>query len=154
VVKDDVINHFETIIEEAFRLEEKTFSKDVFRQIVKDAYLQVLSYLWTDHIDAMDYLKQSISLQGYAQIDPLTAYKQEAFAMFDRFINTVEYEFVRRIFYVQKVDIQEPLMVENIQNGEDILNESSNPSQKKLGRNDLCFCGSMKKFKNCHGKNS
>jgi preprotein translocase subunit SecA len=136
------------IIEEAFNMQKEVFTDKVFRQIVNDVYLQVLSFLWTDHIDAMNYLQQSIRLQGYAQIDPLVAYKQEAFNMFDRFIKTVDFQFVRRVFYVQKVEIENPITIDNSPQIEKNLDEEI----KKIGRNDPCFCGSGKKYKNCHGK--
>ena len=136
------------IIEEAFDMQKDVFTDEVFRQIVNDVYLQVLSFLWTDHIDSMNYLQQSIRLQGYAQIDPLVAYKQEAFNMFDRFIKTVDFQFVRRVFYVQKVEIEEPAAIDNSRKIEKNLDEDI----RKIGRNDPCFCGSGKKYKNCHGK--
>jgi preprotein translocase subunit SecA len=144
ILKDQVT----LIIEEAFDMQRSVFTDEIFRQIINDVYLQVLSFLWTDHIDSMNYLQQSIRLQGYAQIDPLVAYKQEAFNMFDRFIKTVDYQFVRRVFYVQKVDVEEQVTVDNIKSIEQNLNDNS----KKIKRNDPCFCGSGKKYKNCHGK--
>ncbi len=137
------------IIDEAFEIQENVFTRDVLRQIIKDLYLQVLSYLWTDHIDTITYLQQSIRLQGYAQIDPLVAYKQEAFNIFDRFINTIDYEFVRRVFYVQKIEVDNnPMELNN-----NSINQELEDTIHKIGRNDLCFCNSGKKFKNCHGKN-
>jgi preprotein translocase subunit SecA len=147
---DVVKKQFDLIVEEAFDIQESVFTADIYRQIIKDVYLQVLSFLWTDHIDSMNYLQQSIRLQGYAQVDPLVAYKQEAFNMFDRFIKTVDFQFARRVFYVQKVDIEEPVMQEN---GKEIEGEIDQKNSPKIKRNDPCFCGSGKKYKNCHGKN-
>ena len=168
IIKEDLLDQLQKIVEEVLLMQEEVFTKEIFRQIMKDSYLQVLSYLWTDHIDAMDYLKQSIGLQGYAQVDPLVAYKQEAFSMFDRFINAVEYEFARRVFYVQKVEVQDPAMIENLndiqsnlslKNGDNRIKTinvknpiTSSGASEKIGRNDPCFCGSGKKYKNCHGK--
>ncbi len=134
------------LAEEAFEYQEEIFGDDVYRKIVNDVYLQVISFLWTDHIDAMNYLQQSIRLQGYAQVDPLTAYKSEAFNMFDRLINSIDFDFSRRVFYVQKVDVPNTQIVE----GPSSNQIKSQPH--KLGRNDPCFCGSGKKYKNCHGK--
>ncbi len=147
---DVVKKQFDLIVEEAFDMQESVFTAEIYRQIIKDVYLQVLSFLWTDHIDSMNYLQQSIRLQGYAQVDPLVAYKQEAFNMFDRFIKTVDFQFARRVFYVQKVDIEQPVMQENNKEIEAEIDQKNSP---KIKRNDPCFCGSGKKYKNCHGKN-
>ena len=147
VDKDKVVEQFLLVINEALVEQKNIFTDEIFRQIIKDLYLQILSYLWTDHIDAMNYLERSIRLQGYAQVDPLVAYKKEAFSMFDKFINTVEYDFVRRIFYVQKVDVENVPMIENIND------KNLEENNVKIGRNSPCFCGSGKKYKNCHGKN-
>lgn len=132
---------------EAFEYQDEVFGDEVYRKIVNDVYLQVMSFLWTDHIDAMNYLQQSIRLQGYAQVDPLTAYKSEAFNMFDRLIASIDFDFARRVFYVQKIDIPNTQVLEGPLPSQDI-----NTPPRKVGRNDPCFCGSGKKYKNCHGK--
>jgi preprotein translocase subunit SecA len=132
---------------EAFEYQNEVFGDEVYRKIVNDVYLQVMSFLWTDHIDAMNYLQQSIRLQGYAQVDPLTAYKSEAFNMFDRLIASIDFDFARRVFYVQKIDIPNTQVLEGPLPSQDI-----NTPPRKVGRNDPCFCGSGKKYKNCHGK--
>ncbi len=135
------------LAEEAFEYQRDVFGDEVYRKIVNDVYLQVMSFLWTDHIDAMNYLQQSIRLQGYAQVDPLTAYKSEAFNMFDRLIASIDFDFTRRVFYVQKIDIPNTQVAAGALPGQDI-----NTPPRKVGRNDPCFCGSGKKYKNCHGK--
>ncbi len=147
VQKEKIEDQFLLIISEALNQQKDIFTDEVFRQIIKDLYLQILSFLWTDHIDAMNYLEHSIRLQGYAQVDPLVAYKKEAFSMFDKFINLLDYDFARRVLYVQKVDIN------NIPDVQSLNESSTNTGNLKLGRNAPCFCGSGKKYKNCHGKN-
>ena len=148
VIKEKVIDQLLLVVKEALEEQKNIFTDEIFRQIIKDLYLQILSYLWTDHIDAMNYLERSIRLQGYAQVDPLVAYKRESFVMFDKFINTVDYDFVRRVLYVQKVEVENTVMAQNLNN-----DTSLNSGNVKVSRNAPCFCGSGKKYKNCHGKN-
>ena len=148
VEREKVVDQLLLVIKEALEEQKNIFTDEIFRQIIKDLYLQILSYLWTDHIDAMNYLERSIRLQGYAQVDPLVAYKRESFVMFDKFINTVDYDFVRRVLYVQKVEVENTVMAQNLNN-----NTPLNAGNVKMSRNAPCFCGSGKKYKNCHGKN-
>jgi len=108
--------------------------------------------LWMNHLDAIDNLRDGIGLRGYAQRDPLVEYKQESFAMFESLLARIDSLVAHRIFRVQAV----PQTATPRQN----LTEKSakvegkkqivSPIKDKLGRNDPCWCGSGKKWKNCH----
>jgi preprotein translocase subunit SecA len=128
--------------------------------------LSVYDNLWTDHLDAIENLRQGIGLRGYGQRDPLVEYKNEAFRMFENLIAGIDDEIVHRIYKIQVQQapvLQQP--VDLITNTPD--SEISNPIQKKtvktktvsadpkakLGRNDPCWCGSGKKYKKCHWPN-
>jgi preprotein translocase subunit SecA len=120
-----------------------------------------------DHLDAVDDLREGIGLRGYAQKDPLVEYKAEAFQMFERLIQQIKYEVVRKIFRIQvavRPQIRPKNVVEekkDIFGGSQIGPGQSQPgsetpkprpviSGQKVGRNDPCPCGSGKKYKKCH----
>lgn len=128
----------------------------------KVVILRVVDSKWTDHIDAMDQLRQSIGLRAYGQNNPLVEYQTEGYKMFEEMVGAIEYE-VTRLF--MKAEIRQNVQREQVSTGEAVqpttgdAKENSNTSAKKqpvhvnkVGRNDPCPCGSEKKYKNCHGK--
>ncbi|MCD5113605.1 preprotein translocase subunit SecA [Enterococcus faecium] len=130
----------------------------------KVVILRVVDSKWTDHIDAMDQLRQSIGLRAYGQNNPLVEYQTEGYKMFEDMVGAIEYE-VTRIF--MKAEIRQNVQREQVSQGtashseDGDAKENSNTSAKKqpihvnkVGRNDPCPCGSGKKYKNCHGKNA
>jgi preprotein translocase subunit SecA len=115
--------------------------------------LRVVDEHWIEHIDAMDDLKQGIGLRSYAQKDPVYSYTSEGFEMFDAMVAEIREQTVRRLFMMKDIVSQ----LERVQLAKPIepKGESSvtySRSDKKVGRNDPCPCGSGKKYKNCHGK--
>jgi preprotein translocase subunit SecA len=130
----------------------------------KVVILRVVDTKWTDHIDAMDQLRQSVGLRAYGQNNPLVEYQTEGYSMFEAMVGAIEYE-VTRLF--MKSEIRQNVQREQVAQGEAAHEEvidaeaKSNTSAKKqpvqvkkIGRNEPCPCGSGKKFKNCHGKNA
>ncbi len=115
--------------------------------------LKIVDRSWMDHIDAMDQLKQGVSLRGIGQEDPVRAYQMEGFDMFDEMIKALQMETVK---YVLNVNIETKTKRENKIK---ITSESSKGApvsktvrkQKKVGRNEPCPCGSGKKYKKCCG---
>lgn len=125
----------------------------------KVVILRVVDTKWTDHIDAMDQLRQSVGLRAYGQNNPLVEYQTEGFNMFEEMVGAIEFE-VSRLF--MKSEIRQNVQREQVAQGEAEHGEiESNTESKKrpvqvekVGRNDPCPCGSGKKYKNCHGKNA
>lgn len=128
----------------------------------KVVILRVVDTKWTDHIDAMDQLRQSIGLRAYGQNNPLVEYQTEGYNMFEDMIGAIEFE-VTRLF--MKAEIRQNVQREQVATGEaqhpteDDGRVSADQKKKpvhveKVGRNDPCPCGSGKKYKNCHGKNA
>ncbi|MEI5992985.1 preprotein translocase subunit SecA [Candidatus Enterococcus mansonii] len=125
----------------------------------KVVILRVVDTKWTDHIDAMDQLRQSVGLRAYGQNNPLVEYQTEGYNMFEEMIGAIEYE-VTRLF--MKSEIRQNVQREQVAQGQashpSDEEESTSEKQKpihvdeKIGRNDPCPCGSGKKYKNCHGK--
>ena len=134
----------------------------------KVVILRVVDDKWTDHIDAMDQLRQSVGLRAYGQNNPLVEYQTEGYRMFEDVIGSIEYEVTRLFMKAQiRQDVQrEQTPIEevqpNLEQGQGVVaeNHSKKPVTNRdkpyanVGRNDPCPCGSGKKFKNCHGRNA
>jgi preprotein translocase subunit SecA len=107
-----------------------------------------------DHLDAMDDLREGVGLRAYGQKDPLIEYKLEAMEMFNHMIGTIQSETVRNLFTIEIAkEPEKPRRV--IEIGSQGSTEPPAPvknTEKKVGRNDPCPCGSGKKYKFCHGK--
>ncbi|OEH92211.1 preprotein translocase subunit SecA [Bacillus solimangrovi] len=136
---------------------EEAYGEEQMREFEKVIVLRVVDMKWMDHIDAMDQLRQGIHLRAYGQNDPLREYQMEGFAMFEAMIETIEDEVAR---YIMKAEIRNNLQREKVAEGQAVNPKGSDGDQKRkpivkknvIGRNDLCSCGSGKKYKNCHGK--
>ena len=127
-------------------------SQEQLLEFEKVVILRVVDTKWTDHIDAMDQLRQSVGLRAYGQNNPLVEYQTEGYNMFEDMVGAIEYE-VTRLF--MKAEIRQNVQREQVAQGEAQETETvpeEDPSFKYVGRNDPCPCGSGKKFKNCHGK--
>ena len=162
-----------------YEAKEQMVGSEGMRQYEKYILLQVLDKLWKEHLAAMDYLRQSIGLRGYAQKNPKQEYKRESFNMFTELLDRIKHEAVTLLSKVQirareEVDDleqqghQQPENVSYQHQQAEAMHESSQaegsqagagePQQpyvrgeRKLGRNEPCWCGSGKKFKQCHGK--
>ncbi|MGA8058621.1 MAG: preprotein translocase subunit SecA [Candidatus Binataceae bacterium] len=147
---------------------EQEFTPPVMRQIEKIVMLQTLDSLWKDHLLAMDHLKESIGLRGYAQLNPLVEYQKEGFSMFEALMATMQADVVEKVFSVQTVREQSVQQLEQQQRPQRVVMSHGGQTEQapagappgaavkreadKVGRNDPCPCGSGKKYKRCHGK--
>jgi preprotein translocase subunit SecA len=134
------------------------------REIERQVTMQIIDGKWVEHLNAMDYLREGIYLRGYAQQDPLVAYKKEAYEMFQALLGSIQDDIVGWMYHIRLVRqapppprrIINPLPVEAEGNGHDLLggNGHGEPldgaARAKVGRNDPCPCGSGKKYKKCH----
>jgi preprotein translocase subunit SecA len=159
-------------IDTAYRAKESQIGPEQMRRLEKYVMLQVLDNQWKEHLAAMDHLRQSVGLRGYAQKNPKQEYKRESFEMFARLLESIKTEVTRilsriRISEDSKVQMarqQQRKMQFNHPQAQNALDSGAEEQastaktqpfvrqQQKLGRNDPCFCGSGKKFKQCHGK--
>ncbi|MBI5407195.1 MAG: preprotein translocase subunit SecA [Nitrospirae bacterium] len=145
-------------VRKAYRDKEGEFGSEVMRRIEKVVLLQVVDTQWKDHLLAMDHLKEGIGLRGYGQKDPLIEYKREGFEMFNDMITRIKSDTVERLFKIQlvkedAVPQRRPVMPQSIRlnRGESSAPRPVQKSEKKVGRNDPCPCGSGKKYKKCCG---
>ena len=124
------------------------------REVERVVLLKAVDSHWMDHIDAMDQLRQGIGLQALGQKDPVVAYRNMGFDMFDEMVLGIREQTVRNIFHVtvrmapqQREQLAKPVEVA----GDD--KQKPKRTDKKPGRNDPCPCGSGLKYKNCCGRN-
>lgn len=140
---------------EVYGEKEEAIGKEKFREIERVILLMVVDRKWMDHIDAMDQLRQGIGLRAFGQQDPVRAYNNEGFEMFEDMNHSIKEDTVRGMFNVQPVEEIERKQVAHetsTTGGEEEINKPV-VKGKKIGRNDPCPCGSGKKYKNCCGKN-
>lgn len=119
--------------------------KKNFNQVVKVIALQTLDFLWMNHLEDMEALKDSVRLRAYGQRDPLIEYKNEGHKMFRHLLRTMELNIIQNIF---KISFNKN---ESYYNSKTNLDKKSSTFDYKIGRNDPCPCGSGKKYKKCHG---
>ncbi|HBP43246.1 MAG TPA: preprotein translocase subunit SecA [Clostridiales bacterium] len=125
-----------------------------FEVVERSFLLRVVDSLWMDHIDYMNMLRNEIGLRAYGNHDPVIAYKEEGFELFDKMIQQIRTEVATFLLHakvsIEPVEEKRPNMITNSPEGR-TQQRSSKPA---VGRNDPCPCGSGKKYKNCCGRNS
>ena len=144
------------IASKTYEAKEAFYGEATMRELERVVMLRVVDEYWMDNIDAMDDLKQGIHLRSYASHDPVVAYKEEGFAMFEAMIQAIREETIRRMFLVQLRTNQE-VKREKVakETGTAAASKSEVKKQpvrnadKKVGPNDPCPCGSGKKYKKC-----
>lgn len=164
-------------LEEAYQQKEDNApDPDLMRQLEKQVMLVTLDRLWKEHLANMDHLRQGIHLRGYAQKNPKQEYKREAFELFQSFLENVKFEVIRTLSTVEirrqeEVEELERQRKEAAEREMQLKHDSANSlgesedetpdaqtntpfqrTERKVGRNEPCPCGSGKKYKHCHGK--
>ena len=132
---------------------EALFGADNMRELEKVVMLKVVDAKWMEHLDAMDMLRQGIGLRAYGQKDPLIEYKIEAFDMFGQMIEHIQEDIVRYIYRVNIVTQAEDRLAQaTASHGEEAAGPKEPVRVKEaVGRNEMCPCGSGKKYKKCCG---
>ncbi len=157
----DVVAVQDRFIEEAldaYEAKESSVGEELMRELERVVLLNITDNRWREHLYEMDYLQEGIHLRAYAQKDPLTEYRREAFDMFEELVRSIRQDFVRYIYRVELVrqeTRQPPRVQENraeVESGGQ--RTGGNPQQAisdKVPRNAPCPCGSGRKYKKCHG---
>jgi len=162
-----IIEKLKELALERYSNKEKEIGTDELRELERIVMLKVVDQKWMDHIDAMDELKDGIGLRAYGQQDPVVKYRIEGMDMFDEMILDIKYDVVKMLMNLRKeeeVKREEAAKItgaalqalNSLDNGEQIKSEVNRTvvnQEPKVGRNDLCPCGSGKKYKNCCGRN-
>ncbi len=137
---------------ERYEAQERDFGEENIRELERVILLRVVDTKWIDHIDAMDQLREGIGLRAYGQQDPVRAYQIEGYDMFNELINSIKEDTVRYVLnarvgnVIEREQVAEPVTT----NHEDTIKKPV-VKEDKIGRNDLCPCGSGKKYKKCCG---
>ncbi|WP_203213446.1 preprotein translocase subunit SecA [Streptococcus mitis] len=136
----------------------KLRDEEAVKEFQKVLILRVVDNKWTDHIDALDQLRNAVGLRGYAQNNPVVEYQAEGFRMFNDMIGSIEFDVTRLMMKAQIHEQERPQAEHHISTTatRNIAAHQANMPEdldlSQIGRNELCPCGSGKKFKNCHGK--
>ncbi|MGY6548033.1 MAG: preprotein translocase subunit SecA [Roseinatronobacter sp.] len=171
-VDQDVVRERLTAMSDALMIEKREqFGEDTLRNLEKQLLLETIDRKWREHLVTLDHLRSAVRFRGYAQKDPLNEYKSEGFELFERMLNSLRVDVTRTLSRIRplsederremmrQIALQQQSLLVTAENdgappaplveGFDELDPSTwgNP-----GRNDLCPCGSGKKFKHCHGK--
>ncbi|MGE6487646.1 preprotein translocase subunit SecA [Paenisporosarcina sp. NPDC076898] len=153
---DEIVEFIKQEVYRRYDEKEEEMTPERMREFEKVVLLRSIDSKWIDHIDAMDQLRQGIHLRAYGQIDPLREYQNEGFAMFEAMVGSVQEDVAK---YAMKAEIRNNLQREEVAKGQAVNPKEEGGAVKKkpvraessVGRNDMCPCGSGKKFKNCHG---
>ena len=156
----------------------KAFGKEAMQQVEKQLLLQTIDTKWREHLITLEHLRSVVGFRGYAQRDPLNEYKNEAFQLFERLLNGLRYDVTKQLSIVRPLtDAERKTMIAKFLDGQKKPKETSKTASSKAsksnssmplgaktppeqmpkgwqatGRNELCPCGSGKKFKHCHGR--
>jgi preprotein translocase subunit SecA len=169
--RDDIVG---VVIDEALTQYEKKSEEfpgglDTAKEIERDVMLQILDQRWRDHLSDMDHLRDGIHLRQVAQQDPLTAWQREGYLLFEKLLANVDADFVRYITHVEALAPEEPTTLDEglekaVTNAEAVAPGATElpthgaakkalPKEgDKIGRNEPCWCGSGRKYKQCHGR--
>ncbi|MBR3163101.1 MAG: preprotein translocase subunit SecA [Clostridia bacterium] len=162
ILKEKAHKHYE-------EKEQEIANPDEFRELERVVLLKVVDEKWMDHIDSMDELKNGIGLRAYGQEDPVVKYRLEGMDMFEEMVENIKVDVVKILMHVRKkegIKRQEQAKITgaaleaiNSVDGGQRMSDGTKANttvineHPKIGRNDPCYCGSGKKYKNCHGKN-
>ncbi len=172
--EDGLRDRIQEQVAAVFQQKEAMIGEPNMRRLERDVMLHVLDGEWKEHLAAMDYLRQSVGLRGYAQKDPKQEYKREAFEMFEQLLDRVKHDVVAFLMRIQLQEPQQalaaleehepqPMAFSHPDAGSALEDDEvvdavvgGKPAYErdgaKVGRNDPCPCGSGKKYKNCHGQ--
>ncbi len=139
-IKEKVLEIFKekNIPEKEFLEREEKFGKDKFLEAVRFLYLRTIDFFWIDHLECMEYLRDSVSLRAYGQRDPLVEYRVEGHKLFQRLQEFIKETLISNILRIK--EIREERVERRLE---------SFSGKRKVGRNDPCPCGSGKKYKKC-----
>jgi preprotein translocase subunit SecA len=139
--------------EKCYDAKEREVGAETMRFIERAVMLSVIDKLWREHLTHMDDMRQGIGLQAYGQRDPLVAYKREGYEMFQSLLANIEYDTVHKIYFANIQRVPQPAQPRNLttNRSDDAATGPRRRKERKIGRNEPCWCGSGKKYKLCHG---
>ena len=176
---EDIKDKISQEIENEYEKKSNEFGKDLIKNLEKTIVLQSIDQNWKDHLGQLENLRQIVGLRGYGQRDPLSEYKSESFSLFEELLDNFREDVTRILFHIRmasdeglsKINRESTINQKaSKQSSEETSNnnkinktvtirkndqpfDANDPSTwGKVGRNDICPCGTGKKYKHCHGK--
>jgi len=162
--RDELKEELRSVAEEGYKSRELLFSEANMRELEKVVMLKVVDSKWMEHLDHMDMLREGINLRAYGQRNPLIEYKVEAYDMFQEMIAKIQEDIAKLMFRVNIVSVEQrpedhlANAKESRGAAEDKVEDAEGAKKQpvrnteNIGRNDLCPCGSGKKYKKCCGR--
>lgn len=157
---DEIKEKLTSIALKLYDEKEQEFTSEKMRELERVILLKTVDSKWMDHIDNMDHLKQGIGLRAFKQQEPVQAYQMEGSDMFAEMIESIKIDTVKYLFHVQieKAPERERVAKETAAvhasagGSEEPAKREPIRKEREIGRNELCPCGSGKKYKNCCGR--
>ena len=150
---NDIIDVIQNKVLKEYEEKIKELPDEIRKDFEKAISLQVIDNYWMEHINTMDHLREGVSLRGYANEDPLQAYIREGFELFDKMLDNICKD---TTLYLLKAEIRQNLQAKQVKGSTNEAKEQgvrkTIKKGKKIGRNDMCPCGSGRKYKQCCGK--
>ena len=150
---NDIIDVIQSKVLKEYEEKIKELPDEIRKDFEKAISLQVIDNYWMEHINTMDHLREGVSLRGYANEDPLQAYIREGFELFDKMLDNICKD---TTLYLLKAEIRQNLQAKQVKGSTNEAKEQGVKKTikkgKKIGRNDMCPCGSGRKYKQCCGK--
>ncbi len=154
MTKEDLKNRIIKIANDLYTAKEEEVGEERMRELERVILLRIVDNKWMDHIDAMDQLRQGIGLRAYGQEDPVRAYQVEGFDMFEAMTLAIQEDTIKHLFNVTvqtETERKQVVKVIKVSGGDEPQNQTVT-KEKEVGRNDMCPCGSGKKYKKCCGQ--
>lgn len=159
VTVDKIRTDIDSEIIKKYTEKEEKYTPSLMRYIEKDVFLKVLDKAWRDHLVTLEHLRRGINLRSYAQKNPLNEYKFEAFNLFQSMLESVKNDIISVLFHFEmnipnyEKTEENPQEIEQLDTKGDTTEwgDKRERNNGNIKRNDLCFCGSGKKYKHCHG---
>ena len=153
---EEIANRIKKIGLSNYRTKEKVAGDEALHHFERSVILQIFDHHWRAHLSSLDHLRQGVGLRAYGQKDPKQEFKKEAFSLFEQLLNNIKFEITRVLMLVQVKNEGEADDIDrknnhSIQSAKSNKSNDSESPQPKVGRNDICPCGSGKKYKYCHG---
>jgi preprotein translocase subunit SecA len=151
---EELSEHLYNIVVDDYNKKLKDVPEEIQNDFEKSISLRIIDKYWMDQLDSMEELKEGVGLRGYAQSNPLQVYALEGFQMFDNMLASISAEISA---YLLNAEVRQNIEREEVKNirtndGKEGVKSKPKKSDKKIGRNDPCPCGSGKKYKQCCGK--
>jgi preprotein translocase subunit SecA len=150
---DDIEEELVALAEQSYDEKEQNLGPEVMRHLERAVMLRVVDNLWVRHLTDLDVLREGIGLRAFGQQDPLVSFKREAHEMYDQLLGAIQHDIIHAIYRAQMIAAPQPRQMRAIHPGSSGDGDGAQRpvrSEKRPGRNDLCWCGSGKKYKHCH----